>query len=119
VQEAQVTRRRLAAAAAALVAGAALAQVVTAQQLNPRKSAPPAAESKKSRMVARAELQAQQDGGSLKSEELTVTKSCGNVQIGGAPPPDPGKSRTLVGSQPGLRDRDNATVVSNVVNICR
>jgi serine protease inhibitor ecotin len=118
VQEAQVRRPRLAVAAAALVVGAVLAQAVTAQQLNQRKSAPPAAESKKSRMLARAELQAQEDGSSLKSEELTVTKSCGNVQIGGAPTADPGK-RTLVGSQPSLRDRDNGTVVTNVVNICR
>lgn len=116
---AQVRRPRLAVAPVALVAGALLAQAVTAQQLNNRKSAPPAAESKKSRMVARAELQAQEDGGSLKGEELSVTKTCGNLQIGGAPPPDSRKSRTLVGSQPSLRDRDNGTIVTNVVNICK
>lgn len=105
--------------AAALVMGASLIQAAAAQQLNNRKSAPPTAESKKSRMVARAELQAREDGGSLKGEELSVTKTCGNLQIGGTPPPDPRTPRSRVGSQPGLRDGDKATIVENVVNICR
>jgi hypothetical protein len=103
----------LVAAVAALAAPPA-----SAQQLNPRKGAPPSSESKKSRLVARAELQAQEEGGSLKSDDLTVTRSCGNVQIGGGAGKAEGKPDTLVGSQQGLR-QENATVVRNVVNICR
>lgn len=110
-------RRRFVLLAAVCAAVGLAGQTASAQQLNQRKGAPPSSESKKSRLVARAELQAQEQGSSLKSDDLTVTRSCGNVQIG-ATARDPAKPDTLVGSQQGLRG-DNATVVKNVVNICR
>jgi hypothetical protein len=116
VQEA-LKRRRL-ALLPAVAAAMLFAQAAPAQQLNPRKGAPPSSESKKSRLVARAELQAQEDGSSLKSDDLTVTRSCGNVQIGGASATAGKPDKTLVGSQPGLH-QENSTVVRNVVNICR
>ena len=90
-----------------------------AQQLNQRKGAPPAAESKKSRLVARAELQARAGGGSLKKEELTVTKSCGNIHVGGTDAAAKARPDSLVGSNQSLRGEGGATVVKNVVNICR
>lgn len=101
---------------AVLVAAAALAAPAHGQQLNPRKAAPPSAESKKSRLVARAELQARRDqGSSLKSDQLTVSKSCGNVQVGDGGASSQGPRRTA----DGLLQQDKAVVVQNVVNICR
>lgn len=107
------------APAAMVVCLAMMAMPASAQQLGKRKAAPPSAESKVSRIVARAELQAKQQGGSsLKSEQLTVTKSCGNVQVGGTQAAtDQPRPTSLLQNQT-LRN-ENVTVARDTVNICR
>jgi serine protease inhibitor ecotin len=114
----EVKRLALVMAVAALAA-AAIAPSAQAQQLGRRKSASPQAESKVTRVVARAELQARsQDGSSLKSDDLRVSRSCGNVQIGGtASARDQSRPNSLVPSKT-LR-AENVTVTKDTVNICR
>lgn len=113
-------KARLILGAATTFVAFAVAQPAAAQQLNQRRDAPPEASSKVQQVVARAELQSRQSGGGgLKDDKLTVTRSCGAVQVGGTQAgTDRARPTSLVPSQT-LVNKDNATVVKNVVNICR
>lgn len=95
--------------------------VAAAQQVGKRKSAPPAAEAKLARIVTKADLEANKSkgGGSLKADQLSVTKNCGNVQIGGTDAAeDSAKQKSLIKNN-SLR-KENVTVVrGSTVNICR
>lgn len=104
-----------------LVGSAIFGGAADAQQVGKRKYAPPAAESKVARLVTKADLQSNKSkgGGSLKSEQLSVTKNCGNVQIGGTESAtEQAKPKSLVGKNT-LREENVTVVRGSAVNICR
>lgn len=112
--------RPLLVALGLLSVGAAGITAASAQNINQRKTAPPPANSKISRVVALAELQSKQDGGnSLRKDELTVTHECGTVSVGGTGAGKEAPRRSsLVGTNLAA-NKESVVNAENIVNICR
>lgn len=91
-----------------------------AQELNQRKTAPPQANSKISRIVAQAELQSEQDGGnSLRKDELSVTHECGTLSVGGTPASNEAPRRDSLRGSNLASNKETVVNAKNIVNICR